>query len=446
MRLCLVFLVVLLAPLSAWADERANVKQELATEQAKAQALGQDRAAAEAALKAIQRKAAAGANKLQAAEENLTKIETTLAHLQAEIAVGEADLAQDEDDLNQTLAALLRLSRRPPETAILAPGKVIDRLRTARLLSDLGRQVEEKAESLRLKLAALETLYQQTETAREQATAAAHVLQDEQQKMAVLLAERQQKIKKLDLGLKDRQRRIKNLAAKAKSLDAMMAALALAEAAGLPHPRPKGEKLTARGRKQAPRAPQSISRPSRGKAFSSLKGRLTLPVRGPVVARFGGQSSEFLTGLRGLMVEARPNAQVTIPVDGEILYSGPFRSYGGLLIVDVGNGYHMLIAGLARIDAEVGQRLLAGEPVGQMGAGSNESSHKSPNSAQLSATDGVSLGKTGARKARSRASSGGGQGNHKPQLYFELRKAGKPIDPWVWLAPAEKKNGKKVRG
>jgi len=76
-----------------------------------------------------------------------------------------------------------------------------------------------------------------------------------------------------------------------------------------------------------------------------------------------------------------------------VMFRGPFRGYGEILIIEHGGGYHTLLAGLARTDVALGQWLLAGEPVGIMGPASNGS----------------------------------------PELYFELRHDGQPIDPSPWL-------------
>ena len=51
-----------------------------------------------------------------------------------------------------------------------------------------------------------------------------------------------------------------------------------------------------------------------------------------------------------------------------MLYAGPFRSYGQVLILNAGDGYHLVLAGMERIDAALGQFVLAGEPVAAMGA------------------------------------------------------------------------------
>jgi septal ring factor EnvC (AmiA/AmiB activator) len=88
---------------------------------------------------------------------------------------------------------------------------------------------------------------------------------------------------------------------------------------------------------------------------------------------------------------------VVSPCAGRIVFANAFRSYGLLLIVDCGGGYHAVLAGFDRLDAKVGQQVAAGEPVGVM-----------PNW-----EPGVS--------------------GNRPALYVELRHDGQPVNPAPWL-------------
>jgi septal ring factor EnvC (AmiA/AmiB activator) len=107
--------------------------------------------------------------------------------------------------------------------------------------------------------------------------------------------------------------------------------------------------------------------------------------------------------MQGDMVATQSGAIVTAPSDGSVLYAGPFRSYGQLLILDAGDGYHVVLAGMGRINVTIGQSVLAGEPVGAMG---------------------------NAKVASASAAAGSGG----PELYVEFRKDGKPVDPAPWWA------------
>jgi len=139
-------------------------------------------------------------------------------------------------------------------------------------------------------------------------------------------------------------------------------------------------------------------------AFSRMLGQLPYPAQGQILRRFGDNDG-LGAKLRGFAVATRAEAQVTSPADGKIEFSGPFRSYGQLLIIDAGEGHLILLAGMERISAEMGQVVRAGEPVAQMGKG--------PSSVTL-------LGDMMQEK--------------RPVLYVELRKDGEAIDsaPW-WI-------------
>jgi septal ring factor EnvC (AmiA/AmiB activator) len=146
-------------------------------------------------------------------------------------------------------------------------------------------------------------------------------------------------------------------------------------------------------------------------SFASAKGLFAMPVNGTKIRNFGG--SDGVGGVeKGISVATRPGAQVTTPCDGWVVYSGPFRSYGQLLILNAGGGYHVLIAGMERISVNIGQFVLTGEPVATMGSTSQVASILAANASQ-------------------------------PVLYIEFRKDGTPIDPGPWWAASE---GEKVRG
>jgi septal ring factor EnvC (AmiA/AmiB activator) len=139
---------------------------------------------------------------------------------------------------------------------------------------------------------------------------------------------------------------------------------------------------------------------------------LPLPVNGVKIRNFGDTDS--MGGAeKGLAIAARPGAQVTAPCDGLVVYAGPFRSYGQLLILNAGGGYHVLLMGMERISVDPGQFVLTGEPVAAMGSG----------------------GLIAAASATITPS--------QPVLYIEFRKDGTPIDPGPWWATSE---SEKVRG
>ena len=141
-------------------------------------------------------------------------------------------------------------------------------------------------------------------------------------------------------------------------------------------------------------------------AFSEARGILPMPASGKRVLKFG-EKTQYGSQSKGLVLETRHGGQVVSPCDGWIVYAGEFRSYGQLLIINAGGGYHILLAGLSQIDVQLGQFVLTGEPVGVMST----------------------AGRTTPGKAQDNA----------PVLYIEFRKDQRPIDPDPWWADASRK-------
>ena len=141
-----------------------------------------------------------------------------------------------------------------------------------------------------------------------------------------------------------------------------------------------------------------------------LFGILSQPVRGILLNGFGEPDGSGGI-IRGLVIEAEPSARIVMPIDGEIVFSAPFQNYGQLLIIEVGEGYHLVMAGLERSFAVVGEWLARGDPVGVMGM------------SRVATFAGV-------------------VGSSSPQLYLEFRRRGEAVAPRIWVKERGKwKNG-----
>ena len=140
--------------------------------------------------------------------------------------------------------------------------------------------------------------------------------------------------------------------------------------------------------------------------FATAHAKLPLPAQGRRVLAFG-ERTQYGANSKGMVIETRSGAQVTAPCDGWIVYAGEFRSYGQLLIINAGDGYHVLLAGMSQIDAQPGQFVLAAEPIGTMSGPV----------------------KTGQASVQTNA----------PVLYVEFRKDGRPIDPDPWWVAGQQK-------
>lgn len=317
---------------------------------------------------------------VQSHEELVSESEVKLKALSAEEGATVRDLRQRHGELSSVIGILARLERRPPEVLVASPTNPIDAVRSAIVLASVIPELQLRTDALRAELTALRALRREIAGERAALASASETLLRERQALDRLLTQTS-RLHKQTLSKRARSKqRIARLAEEAKDLRALLREL-----------RKEEERLTRE-------SPNSTIIPGGGKPFTGARGNLPLPVRGRLVTQFG-ERNQFGTRNRGLSVATRAQAQVIAPYDGRVLFAGPFRSYGQLLIISHGEGYHSLIAGMSRIDGVVGQWLLAGEPIGRMGR-----------------NDGTA-----------------------PVLYVELRRNGVPINPLPWLAANERK-------
>ncbi|MGC2025723.1 murein hydrolase activator EnvC family protein, partial [Bradyrhizobium sp.] len=309
--------------------------------------------------------------------------------------------------------ALQRAGRRTPPALLVRPEDALQSLRTAILLGSVVPELRARAEALAKDLGELVALRKAIGSERDRLAADRDKLGDDQTRLAALVDERQRKQSGVEKDLEAESARAIVLSKQVDSLqgliskmeqDVKSAAKAAAAASQQGTPSMADGKPNLGGLKNPSRLSPAI-------AFASAKGLFALPVNGVKLREFGG--SDGSGGVeKGISLATRAGAQVTTPCDGWVVYAGPFRSYGQLLILNAGGGYHVLIAGMGRISVNIGQFVLTGEPVATMGATSQVASILAANASQ-------------------------------PVLYIEFRKDGTPIDPGPWWAANE---GEKVRG
>jgi septal ring factor EnvC (AmiA/AmiB activator) len=251
---------------------------------------------------------------------------------------------------------------------------------------------------------------------RDTLTREATGLASEQARLSALVEARQQRLATAEAETSGERARAESLAGEAKSLkelvERMEREVASAERAAGDARRAADTQAQQVRQRFAAAAFRDPARLAPKIPFVEAKGLLPRPASGQVLRRFG--EPDTLGGsMRGLAIATQPRAAVSAAADGWVVFAGTFRSFGRLLIINAGGGYYLLFAGMDQISVDVGQFVLAGEPVGQMGEIASPS---------------AALGTV-------EASS--------PVLYVEFRKDGVPIDPGPWWA---KSQGEKVRG
>ncbi|MFC3675928.1 murein hydrolase activator EnvC family protein [Ferrovibrio xuzhouensis] len=398
-------------PLTARADQPApqqqlqDVQKQLQESRNRERGLAQEAAKLAQQQRDLQRKLVVAARKLQTQEDLVTATEDKLAGLLAEEKTAQTALDARRAELGETLASLARLSRQPPEAMVLAPGSALDMVRASQLMAALIPEIESRAAKLRDELTRLTRLRQGVASQQEKLGAAIARLDQERRELEFMQAQTNAAAEQTAGERTTERERSDKLAAQAKDLRALVDRLMEQE-------RRDQERRAAEARNRAtPAKPAGREPPD---SYAALDGSAALPARGHIVSRFG-QTDENGLPLRGIRIETRSGAQVVAPADGKVMFAGPFRGYGQLLIIAHGGGYHSLLAGFGRIDRSVGQWVLAGEPVGQMSA--------------------APAGPVQAGQAQAGASGTG----EKPVLYLELRRKGEPVNPLPWLASGDRK-------
>ncbi len=302
--------------------------------------------------------------------------------------------------LAELLGALERLARQPPEALIALPASPQDTLRSAILLRAAVPRLEAQAKALRAELETLAELKEEIAGKSRALARESRALAGQRAHLEALL-ERKSRLERTTRKQREiAAARAKKLAAEAQDLRGLLARIEAERKARLAALQAKTrapralEKPRAARARDAPGLNAPLDPPAPVRPLRLARGRLLFPAQGRVVRHFDEETA-FGARSRGIIIETLAAAQIIAPYDGQVVFSGPFRDYGQLLIIEHGGGYHTLLAGLHRIDSVTSQWLLAGEPVGVM-----------------------------TRPVK---------GN--PRLYIELRRNGRPINPLPWLAP-----------
>jgi murein hydrolase activator len=375
------------------------------------------------------------AQAVQTREAAVASIEEQLAQLAADEERKVAALQQRTQQYDEFLMALQRLARNPPEALALAPGEPVDAVRSGLLLGAAIPQIEAKARELEVEISALAAARQRTAEKRRQLVAESAALAKQQIALNAMITRKTSLQEQATQGAEITAQRLQQLSAQAGDLRELIESIEAEKRRREEAQRQLDMELLARASTRAPRrlAPPPIApvsppaappdaeeraaeteaapsdaapamaaaldpaRPKNLRSFATARGAMVMPVAGRLKRRYG-ESDEFGALSKGVVILAPAGGRVVAPFDGRIEFAGPFRGYGQILIIEHGDGYHSLLAGLERIDGVVGQWLVSGEPVGIM-----------PN------------------------------GDREAALYLELRRHSQPINPLPWLATRDDK-------
>ncbi|CAO4151243.1 hypothetical protein LPLAFNJD_LOCUS3395 [Methylorubrum aminovorans] len=398
--------------LAASSGNRAALESEIS-------AIGSDRTKLSAALLDAGRQAQATEDRMNRLEERLRALTDSDAAIRKSLEARRAVIAE-------ILAALQRMGRRPPPAVLVRPEDVLAAIRTSMMLGAVVPELRGEADTLAGDLTELVRVRGLIAADREALKKDLAGWAAERQRLDALIAARRSRQAEVETSLTAERQKSAELGAQAKSLkdlvERMESELSSARraadavrAAAEREQRAIQDKFAAASARDPARLAPKVK-------FTEARGDLPRPVSGTLVRGFNQPDGQGGT-TRGISLRTRARAVVSSPADGWVSFAGPFRSYGRLLIINAGDGYYLLLAGMDQINVEVGQFVLAGEPVAVMGEGSG-----SPASTPANVTQAAS------QKDDDRID---------PVLYVEFRKDGGSIDPEPWWA---RSSSEKVRG
>lgn len=387
---------------------------------------------------------------IQKSESRLTSIETRLDELRTQEQLVQGSLAQRQGQIAKLLAVLQRMGRNPPPVMMTHRDDALAMVRSAILLASAFPGLSKQALELTERLKELIRVMTDIRDEGERLKAETQSLVDARTRLSGLmtakktsLAARESELRTVREAAADISRDVNSLTALIASIDkrteterirkhnnkvkrVLDNAASRGRLGTAPNQRPRvpieqdpglvGEaeperapwdpekevevavlapSATGFGRTSAARIEPAIP-------FHMAKAKLPKPTSGKLVLKYD-ERTQYGGNSKGTVFETRHAAQITSPCDGWIVYAGPFRSYGQLLIINAGGGYHVLLAGMTRIDVQPGQFVLAAEPVGTMS--------DAPPTVKMSSSE------------------------TSPVLYVEFRKDGRPIDPTPWWVP-----------
>jgi len=306
----------------------------------------------------------------QSGERSVSDKRLRLAALNARESELNARLGGDQNRLAHLLGALELFRRDPPPALLVDPHDIRDAVRAAILIRAMTPQIEARAQALKREALVIQQARREAATASADLFTAESDVADRRAKIETLIAARTTLEHRAAADADAANQDIAALVDRARALRGLTQDVASA--------------APAPGVREPPN-------PEHAGLFGAAK-LFTAPVGGGPVRTFGQVEP---SGGRSSGWTWRPAAgsAVVAPAEAIIDYAGPLKGWGLVLILRLGGGYHLVLAGLETALTAPGRTVVAGQPVGRMA----------------------------------------GAGGAAPELYFEVRKNGAPVDPAHWL-------------
>ena len=313
--------------------------------------------------------------------------------------------------LAEVLAALQRMGRNPPPALLVSPDDALASVRSAIVLGAVVPGIRKETDRLAADLAELSTLRIASQAEKTSLIGTMESRQEEERRMDLLLVENDKLAARNTAELEAERRRSEQLARDASSLQGLISSLesdisSVREAVDAARAEEERQRQLSDEQRQKARELADSGLPDKNRIapaypFAQLQHKLELPAAGDIIRAFGDPDGTGHTA-KGIVIASSQGALVTAPADGLVVFAGEFRSYGQMIILNTGDGYHVVLAGMDRVSTRQGKFVLSGEPLATMG-------EKRVASATALALE-----------------------TDRPTLYIEFRKDGNPVDSRPW--------------
>ena len=357
-------------------QELRRLEAEKVTREKRIGALEDNASKAANDAEVLRRRLVAAATNRDKLEREVERTEIRLIRMRRTEREANSKLMANRAALEDVVIALIAMERDRPPALAVRPENAAEAARAAILMGEVAPILEGRARKAAQDIAALRDLRQTILMQNTRYRNADTRLQSARETIGVMIEQRRALQVRLLSDAQKERGRIQDVVRRANDLRDLVRRL--------------GGTLPGTGNNDLQQAPAFAS------GFERARGQVSFPAVGDIIINYGVRLEEGGRS-EGITIRTRRAAQVVSPYDGQVEFAGPFKSYGRVLIINVGSGYHVVLAGLATTFAEAGQEVLAGEPLGEM------------------ATD----------------------QRIEPNLYMEIRQASAPVNPKLWLKRPE---------
>lgn len=325
-------------------------------------------------------------------EKTGREIVQKLSQLEQRKADVSARIYQDRKTLMKLLGALQRVEANPPPALAVSPEDAADAVRAAKLMSAMSGDLKVRADKLKNKLVVLSEVKIDIENQQSKLRSNEAALSNKRDRIKELVGEKSSLERSISSEQAQAQKRAAALASEASSLRDLISRFETSTRGVVPRLKPDVREAARPSTAQ----PRTAARPSAPVVFPKgtvkfvqTKGRLRAPVNGRI-------TKAYTSARKGMSVTTRPKAQVVAPHTGRIEFAGPFKNYENVVILNMGEGYFMLLTGLGEVYAKTNDMVEPGEPLGLMPFNTQD----------------------------------------PLELYIEIRKDGSAVNPTPWLGTA----------